>query len=135
MKKVNPEIIIIENPNAFLFVNWKDFKLRIENPFIALCKKERVEGMKRIAKFDLNDFFRLLNYSFFFKKCKIKQFISDKIIQDVRHWTTQIIIWEGRSINSDGKKRGKIPCILAMSPIKKEIYLIAKGLKKSPFAF
>ncbi len=115
-------IEILENPDIFYFDNWKKFKPRKQNPFISLAKKETVESVGRV-KFSLLHFIRLLDDNWKLPdKIEIKLYKTNEIIQDARLMISQVLVWERRSINSNPKGRGKIPCILGFNYIKKDVH-------------
>lgn len=113
---------ILETSGGFYFINHDKFRNIINNPYVALAKKEMVIGLGKV-KFDILDFIELIDSSWDTEgrdeKVKI---INVGKAADYRHEMTSVLIWEGRNINSNGDDRKGLWCMLTMSSISKEIY-------------
>jgi hypothetical protein len=122
-------LVILETTEGFYFENNSEFKPVFKNPYIALSKKENVG--KKVVKFDLQDFINLIDLSWETegRENEVKLMRVGKA-KDYRHCTTTILVWENRSINSNGKDRKGLYCGLSMNHLDEKIYKILMEMKK-----
>jgi hypothetical protein len=120
---------ILETNEGFLFENNKEFKPVFKNPYVALAKKENVEDEEK--EFTLQDFINLIDLCWDTEgreeKVEVMKVGKSK---DYRHCTTSILVWETRSINSNGKCRKGLNCLLSMNHLDKKIYDILMEMRK-----